>query len=490
MQKAAPSLSRILVMVVFALSCFGLLLFLWLSFGGPVPLKPKGYRIEVAFPEATTLAQEADVRVAGVPIGKVRKVEVEKGANRTLATIEIQRRFAPIRDDATAILRQKTLLGETYVEMTSGHSDKMIPEGGRLPNSKVADTVQLDEIFDALDPQTRQAFRDWQQQLAKGIDGRGRDFNDALGTLPGFAEDGADVLGVLDTQQAAVQRLVKNTGVVFGALNQNEQQLQNLITSGKRTFDATAAKSDALAETIRIFPTFLDESKATLARVQRFSTDTDPLIRDLRPVARDLQPTLHDVKELSPDLQETFTKLDPLITASKTGLPATRDVLKGAEPMLAQVGPFLSQLNPILQFLEASQWQVADFISYGAAALAAKTSTTSGGVGHYLRQFGPLGAESVAIYHDRLPSNRGNSYFSPGALAATEKDGGRTYGDYKITGQFDCDNSGELKAPNSTGNPGCWVAGHNPYDPTPFTFQGKVQGQFPHVLPDDYTDGK
>src|SRR3712207_7084664 len=39
--------------------------FLWLSFGGPVPLKPKGYRVQIGFPEATTLATEADVRVAG-----------------------------------------------------------------------------------------------------------------------------------------------------------------------------------------------------------------------------------------------------------------------------------------------------------------------------------------------------------------------------------------------------------------------------------------
>ena len=62
MQKAAPSLPRILVMVVFALSCFGLLLFLWLSFGGPVPLKPKGYRVQIDFPEATTLATEVSMR--------------------------------------------------------------------------------------------------------------------------------------------------------------------------------------------------------------------------------------------------------------------------------------------------------------------------------------------------------------------------------------------------------------------------------------------
>ncbi len=79
MQKNAPSLGRILTMVLFALSCFGLLLFLWLSFGGPIPLKPEGYRFKVAFPEAATLAEEADVRIAGVNVGKVKTKELDKG---------------------------------------------------------------------------------------------------------------------------------------------------------------------------------------------------------------------------------------------------------------------------------------------------------------------------------------------------------------------------------------------------------------------------
>ena len=70
MNKAAPSFGRIAAMVVFALSCFGLLLFLWLAFGGPIPLKPKGYRFNVSFAEATQLATEADVRISGVPVGR------------------------------------------------------------------------------------------------------------------------------------------------------------------------------------------------------------------------------------------------------------------------------------------------------------------------------------------------------------------------------------------------------------------------------------
>ena len=75
MNKSAPNFGRIAAMVVFALSCFGLLLFLWLSFGGPIPLKPKGYRVSAQFTEATTLATEADVRISGVPVGRVKSID-------------------------------------------------------------------------------------------------------------------------------------------------------------------------------------------------------------------------------------------------------------------------------------------------------------------------------------------------------------------------------------------------------------------------------
>jgi phospholipid/cholesterol/gamma-HCH transport system substrate-binding protein len=473
MQKSAPSLPKILTMVVFALSCFGLLLFLWISFGGAIPLKPQGYRVQVAFPEATTLATEADVRIAGVSVGKVRSLEVDGDRNRTVATIELDREFAPLHSDTRAMLRQKTLLGETYVELAPGRSKKMLPEGGRLADAQVAETVQLDEIFDSLDPATRKAFRGWQQDLAQGIEGRGRDFNDALGTLPGFAADGADVLRVLDSQEEALQRLVKNTGVTFAALTENEQQLQTLITSSKRTFDATASRNDALAETVRIFPTFLDESKATLARLESFSTDTRPLVQDLRPVAQDLKPTLADLHAVAPDLERFFRDLDPLIDASKTGLPAARETLDGAKPLLDRMHPFLGQLNPMLQYLEMSQLQVSDFISYGAAALADTTASPGGGVGHYLRQFGPTGAESAAIYPERLRTNRGQTYVGPEHLFGPEAM------TYLMSPSSDCKNAGGETKP-SDGTPGCWKA-------PPQEFGGRIQGDFPHIEAADYT---
>src|SRR5919201_1197905 len=140
MQKTTPTLGRLLVMVGFALSCFGLLLFLWLAFGGPVPLKPKGYRFKVDFQEATSLADEADVTISGVRVGKVRNLEAGKNG-ATVATIEMDEKYAPVSRDARAILRQKTLLGETYVELTPGsRNGPKLKENGTLSAAQVSPT--------------------------------------------------------------------------------------------------------------------------------------------------------------------------------------------------------------------------------------------------------------------------------------------------------------------------------------------------------------
>jgi hypothetical protein len=160
-----------------------------------------------------------------------------------------------------------------------------------------------------------------------------------------------------------------------------------------------------------------------------------------------------------------------VISEARTAMPATREVLKGAEPLLASLHPFLGQLNPILQFLEASQYQVTDFLTYGAGALADTTTSDSGGTGHYLRQFGPTGAESAAIYRERLKTNRGNSYVAPESL----------YGETQalLTPSWDCDNtSGEH--PPTADEPGCQVDKN-------FEFQGRLQPHFPHVEAEDYS---
>lgn len=477
MNKTAPTPARLITMVLFALSCFGLLLFLWLSFGGPIPLKPKGYQFRIAFPEAPQLAVEAEVRVAGVEIGKVRKKELSPDGNATLATVELERKFAPIPQGAKAVLRQKSFLGETYVELTTGdRSGPKIPEGGLLDARNVKETVQIDEILNSLDPFTRQAFRTWQQSLAEGVSGRGQDLNDAFGSLPGFVEAGGDLTEVLDAQRGALKGLVKNTGVVFGALTRREDQLRNLIENSDTTFTAIAREREAFAQTWQVFPTFLDESRATYRRMDRFARATEPLVREMQPALDDLGPTLEAVGDFAPDLRRFFRNFDPLIDASKESLPASAEVFDGLRPLLGELGPFLSEVNPILDWLAQHEHTVSDiFANLGVATSAKTVSRDPNATGHYLRQFGVSGAETAAVFPTRLSSNRGNAYINPLSLVGPEA------ASRGIIASFDCRNAGGEK-PATEGAQGSPACGTQP----PYRFQGKLS-RFPHVEREDYS---
>jgi phospholipid/cholesterol/gamma-HCH transport system substrate-binding protein len=415
MIKEAPSPFRIVAMVVFALSVFGLLMFLWLSFGGSIPLRPKGYRVEVAFPEAATLAQEADVRMAGVNIGKVKKKKLDKGGARTIVELELKSQYAPIPKDAKAILRQKTLLGETYVQLSQGHKQSgTVKDGGRLADSAVQPTVELDEIFTAFDKPTREAFQEWVSELAKAIrhhsPGPAEDLNDALGNLSGFAVDGSKLLKVLDEQEVAVRRLVKNTGVVFGAINERQGALHDLILNANNVFEATQSRDEALAETFSIFPTFLDESKATLARLEGFSRNAHPLINDLKRPADDLGPTVRDLGRLSPDLTRLFRRLGPLIRAGDRGAPDLERILDEAGPLFDGLHPFLQELNPILSLFNFYQQTVAGFINFAGSNLAGTWGTGQ----RVQQQAGVIDGRSFQPVPDRPPFwARGNAYLQP-----------------------------------------------------------------------------
>jgi phospholipid/cholesterol/gamma-HCH transport system substrate-binding protein len=481
MHTGSPPISRVITMVLFALSCVGLLLFLWLSFGGTIPLGAQGYRVNVSFPNAQDLATQADVRISGVTVGKVVSTQLNPKGNLTEATLQLQTQYTPIRQDTKAILRTKTILGETYVQLIPGSANAPpIRDGGSIPQGQVQSEVQLSDIFNAFDPTTRHAFQVWQQQLSTAVSGNDQNLNDVLGNLPSFAADASDVLQVLDVQHQAVVSLLQNGGTVFGALGANQTALQNLITSGEKTFATTAANNNQLAKTFEVFPTFLNETKTTMQKLQAFSVNTDPLIKELVPVAQQLKPTLQSVQQLSPPLRHLFTNLGPLITVSQTGLPAVHNILTGLEPTLGSLGTFLEQLNPILGWLSDHQQLISDFISNGASPIAATTTSFSGGVGHYLRQFSPTGAETLSLAPNRDSNNRGNTYPGPVWLANPQifSKGNFPAWDCKNTG---AGGDGSVGASGSAGTPGsqeaCWVAP---------TLPGAQPGQIPHLLQASY----
>ena len=116
MQTGSPPISRVITMVLFALSCLGLLLFLWVSFGGTIPLAAQGYRVNVSFPNAQDLASQSDVRIAGVSVGKVVSTQLDPKGNRTHGHASDRQ---PVRPDPAGHRRRSCAPRRSWARPTS-----------------------------------------------------------------------------------------------------------------------------------------------------------------------------------------------------------------------------------------------------------------------------------------------------------------------------------------------------------------------------------
>jgi len=416
MVKQAPTPFKLAVMTFFALSCFGLLLFLWKAFGGPVPLAPEGYRVHVDFPEATQLASQADVRISGVPVGKV--VGLAQRGQRTDATLQLDSKYAPLASDARAILRTKTLLGETYVELSPGtHGARKLPEGGRLPDAQVQPTTELDEVIRAFTPKTRRDFKTFITGMAESLKGRDRDLNDVVGNAGPLLQDSGNLLTILDSQRGALRRLVRDTGVTFDALGRNQAAVRTLVTAGDRLFATTAARDTDLQQTFRLLPTFLDELRPTLNVARATAADAAPVVHSLAPAAPRLAPVLRDTIAITPGLRGLLRESSPVIAAARPGLPAATRIIRAAPALIHELEPLSRDLRPTVGFLGAYRRElIQSWMNVAAATQATFQNPGAAKPLHYLRVLIPITTEAFVAQDKRFASNRHNPYFAPGAF--------------------------------------------------------------------------
>ena len=417
MSKRAPSTTQLLVITGFALSCFGILLFLWVTFGGPTPFRAKNYEIKVPFNEATQLAEQSDVRISGVNVGKVQSIALAPNGKQALASVSIDDQYAPLPKSTRAILRTKTLLGETYIELTPGsRRGPELADGGTLPEANIAESVQLDEIFRTFNAQTRAAFQEWMQEAAVAVNGQGQNLSYALGGLEPTFTEFDKLFRLLSTQELAVSQLFRNGATTFRALRGREGELANLIQSSNAVFQTTARRDRDIEALFRAFPTFLDESRLTLHRLKGFSLNADPLMRQLVPAAEQLSPTLIALSKLAPESKAFFEGLGPVIKRAPSGFAAFRKIFRDEfPPLLRALDPFLRNLNPILVGLKLYRPEVTAFFgNIAAASNGILTEENKAGEKlHSLRVMGPLNPESVATYSQRLTANRNSAYSPP-----------------------------------------------------------------------------
>jgi ABC-type transporter Mla subunit MlaD len=420
MSKRAPSTTQLLVIAGFALSCFGILLFLWITFGGPTPFKAKPYEIEVPFNEATQLAQQSDVRISGVSVGKVQDIVLAPNGEQALAKVDIEDKYGPIPKDTRAILRTKTLLGETYVELTPGDRNApVLPDGGTLPEAQIAESVQLDEIFRTFNASTRAAFQTWQQEAAVAIEGQGASLSYAFGELEPTFTQFDRLFRVLDSQRLAVKQIFRNGATSLRALRGRQGELASLIQSSNAVFSTAAARGRQIEALFRAFPTFQDESRLTVERLKTFAIDADPVMKQLVPVAEQLSPTLIALSKFAPPAKRFFEGLEPVIDRAPTGFQAARKLFRDQfPPLLRALNPFLRNLNPFVTGLGLYKHELAATMA-NVSDIANGTLTEENSRGEhprYLRSMGPFSPESLAAFPARTTTNRTNSYPQPLAM--------------------------------------------------------------------------
>ncbi len=412
----APKLSLILIAVVFALSCFGFTLFVWKSFGGPTPFEAHGYRFHIVFgTEASQMTSNADVRIAGVSVGKV--ISVKRNPRGADVLVEMDAKYAPVAKDTRAIVRFKSLLGEAFVSLTPGEKGTpRLPENGTLDRRNLGNVEQVDEVLGAFDAPTRLAFTQFLRDSAKVLDKRSADLNAALGNLAPTSEAAADLLTSLDKQKGSLQALIRNSGVALRAAAARSDDLRSLIRAGNQVFGATAAQNTSLTETVKAFPPFLRETREALRDIDAAALDALPTLRALRPAVPLLRPALLATARLAPELRRTFDALDPTVTSARRGLPSLVRILQTAQPVFKSINVAGRELIPVADYLGRYRTDVVGAISRVAAAANFKVKNSDGTVQHILRTLLVITDETPTNATQRLRENRHNAYPLPGVL--------------------------------------------------------------------------
>ncbi len=423
MVTQAPKRTAVLAALAFTLSCVGLIIFVWTQFGGTVPFAPQGYRVGALFKETGLLVPNADVRISGVNVGKVSTV-----ANRGLysfVTMQLDRQYAPIPVDTRAILRQKTLLGEAYVELSTGTgSGRKLPDGGTIPRGQVATTQQLDQVLGSFDKPTQENLDAFLSGGAAALAGQAQNLNNAIGDLDPAVSELTAVVDALNDQQGSLRQVISDGGTVLSTLGSRSADLQTLITAGDQVLSATAARNTALTATVDALPPFLSQLRTTLVTLNTSLGLAGPSLAALRPVAPLLTPALADVITLSGPATSVLRRAPTLLRDATVALPAITRFTNAFHPTLDQLLPAAQQVAPVISFIGLySRELVTAMANLGADLQATAPAATPTGKASYLRAISMLSDETPYGQTVRNPTNRNSTYFSPGALAYLVKGG-------------------------------------------------------------------
>jgi phospholipid/cholesterol/gamma-HCH transport system substrate-binding protein len=433
------------------LRALGLVGFLALSFviasiyfhAAGTDLLPTGsnpYTVQAVVPTAVALAPDADVREAGVNIGKVNQIS-SNGPVGAASLVKFQLdSHAPVYRDAKVYIRTKSVAGENYVELDPGTAATgALPSGGILGIDHAQDATQIDQILSVFD---RARQRDLQRALyglAGGLSNGGRNLNRTLEAASALPSQGSSAAAILAGDRAQLASLIDTFGTVTRALGERRISIQTLTRQVRVAAQAVVARDAELHTVLDELPAFVIQARQTAGRLQRFATDATPVVHNLRVAAQDLVPTVNVLLPAARNGQTVVRQLRAFATAAAPALRQLGPFASKATAFVPQLESFLRPAKPLVTYLSPYVRELAAFFGLDAASLQPADST-----GHVGRIILPLSASNLA-----------------GVLTPSEQAVLR-----KLEGSFDTRGNNAYPAPGG-------ISANAPFS-----------GSYPHLMPD------
>ncbi len=251
--------------------------------------KPQVIQVELENAQAVTPGQGQTVRVAGVKIGSIGAVEVEDGI--AVVDMEIDKAYEGlIREDATALLRPKTALKDMFLEVEPGGGTPL-GEGDRIAVANTAPDIDPDEVFSALDADTRDYLKLLISSGGKGLDGRGEDLRKTFQRLEPLHRDLERLNSAVALRRDRLKTLVHDYSEIVDELGGKDEELTRLVGASNQVFSGLAEEDTNVAATVRKLPGALRQTQSTLTKVEAFGNRLGPALNALRPPFRRLDET-------------------------------------------------------------------------------------------------------------------------------------------------------------------------------------------------------
>ena len=271
-----------------------------------------GYTIKATFINGGQLVRGNPVQSGGVAIGSVEGIKITDDGQAEV-TLKLEEEKAPLRVGTRARIRQFSQSGiaNRYVDLDypSNSSTQTIPEGGRLPVSSTTTQVDLDQLFNTLDPPTRKALQGFFKGSANQFRGKGALANKGFEYLNPALSTSRRLFGELNRDTPVLERFLVDSSRLVTALAEKRDDLSGLVGNLNTTTRALANQKQALADSISLLPPVMRRANTTFVNLRAALDDTDPLVDASKPVARRLSPFLSDARKLTADAEPAIKDL-------------------------------------------------------------------------------------------------------------------------------------------------------------------------------------